>query len=235
VSAAVPPGPGELEAQVARLAELGLLTSSLLHEIRQPVFAIQAVAELALVGGGPDAERWRKVLDQVRHLEGLIERFGGLGRPDAEPRRLDPNEPIRAAADMLERRARQVGAELHLVLDPGPLEVHADEAGLRQVVLNLLQNALDAVEGQPERRVDVVTARLGERVSLLVEDSGPGVPHDVLARLFEPFVTSKPVGRGTGLGLYITRVIVHRAGGVVQVASKPGAGTVVRVELPAGA
>jgi signal transduction histidine kinase len=58
------------------------------------------------------------------------------------------------------------------------------------------------------------------------------VPHDVLSRLFEPFVTSKPAGRGTGLGLYITRVLVHRAGGVVQLASKVGAGTVVRVELP---
>lgn len=220
-------------AQVARLAELGVMTSSLLHELRQPLFAIKALAELSAVDGPPEVgTRMRALLEQVQHVESLVGHYGGLGRVDEVTALFDLRQPLERAAAMFGHRARQLGVDLITDLGSDALWVRGRESGVRQMAINLLQNALDACEARPERRVVLQAAQVGDRVWFEVRDTGGGVPEALRAQLFEPFVTSKPAGRGTGLGLHITRMLAESAGGSVDIASETGVGTRVRVQLP---
>ena len=100
------------------------------------------------------------------------------------------------------------------------------------MAVNLVRNALDAVEDVDDRQVVVRTRIVRDAAVLDVEDAGPGMAPDVVAHAFEPFVTSKPPGRGTGLGLYITQVLVERSGGEVHLETPVAGGTHVRVRLP---
>jgi signal transduction histidine kinase len=107
---------------------------------------------------------------------------------------------------------------------------------LFQVFVNLLKNALDAVEPQgPRGRVRVRVVRQDDAVEVLVQDNGVGIPPADLRRVFEPFFTTKPVGKGTGLGLPISARIVERCGGTIRIESEPGKGTTVTVALPLAA
>jgi two-component system C4-dicarboxylate transport sensor histidine kinase DctB len=103
---------------------------------------------------------------------------------------------------------------------------------LRQVFVNLLQNALDAVEGLERRQVEIRLRRDGDAAVVEVVDSGSGFSAAVQADIFQPFVTSKPPGRGTGLGLYIARRAVEEAGGALELVSTSPAGTNMRARLP---
>lgn len=218
--------------QAANLAELGVLTASLLHELRQPLFAIKASAQLLRADVGTRNARIDQILRQVVHIEELLRYYGGFTQPDAIEGLYDLNDPVRSAVDMLSHRGRKVGAQTIVELAPGALLVRGREVAARQVTINLLQNAYDAVEGRPTMQVVVRTRTDGDRVILEVEDTGPGVPEALCERMWEPFVTTKPPGRGTGLGLYITRRLVGEARGEVRCDSGPTGGARFSVELP---
>ncbi len=216
--------------RVAELAELGVLTASLLHELRQPLFAVKGRIQLARHRNEAlQGEQLAEMLQQLSHIDELLDYYAGFGRLQEPPAPLDLREPVRRAVAMLAHRARQVGAAVHTDLGAAPIVITGRAMALRQVVVNLLQNALDAVEGREERRVRVeVSADTHAR--LLVADTGPGVPEVVLARIFEPFVTTKPAGHGTGLGLYIARKLIEEACGTLAV--EIDGGTRVTVTLP---
>lgn len=209
--------------QTARLAEMGLLTSVLVHELRQPLFAIKAMAQLGSVEAGADAGRFEAILRQAVQMEELLASYGGLVRDDEGVEQHDLNQAVRDAVAALALQARRRGVELDVGLGDEPLWVRGRAGGTRQIVVNLVQNAIDAVEAGPVRRVRLSTAG-GERPSLVVEDTGAGVPSEVRDRIFEPFVTTKPVGRGTGLGLYVTRRIAEGSGGEVRLEDGPAGG-----------
>lgn len=221
--------------QAAELAELGVLSASLLHELRQPVFAIKAHAQLGRVDDGRAQERFARILDQIDHVEDLLRYYGALFRAEETAGTeaiIDLSEPIRVAAETMSHRQRKVGAELAMDLPAGPVNVRVRGLALRQVAINLIQNALDAVEGHPTRWVGVRVAEGGGRALLIVEDSGPGVDAAVHDRVFEPFVTTKAPGRGTGLGLYIARRLVGEAHGTLDYADRAGGGARFTVSLP---
>jgi len=222
--------------RVAQLAELGLLSASLIHELRQPLFALKASMQLARsTGRAPDVDDLSALLAEVESLEAVVENYSGFGR-SSEPEVLyDLNDPTRRAVAMLEHRGRQVGAEVDVQLSQAALYVTGRPGAARQVVVNLLQNAYDAVSECPRRRVGVRTERTGATVLLSIRDSGPGVPAEFRNRLFEPFVTTKPVGHGTGLGLYIARRLVVEAHGELRLVFLDEGGLRVDVELPAAA
>ncbi len=207
--------------QTAGLAELGVLAASLLHELRQPMFAIKAHAQLGAAEAGSEArgvQRLAHILEQVGHVEELLRYYGALFR--AEPTDamsvVDAHQPARAAAELLGHRARKVGADLKLEVGASPLRVRGRELALRQIVVNLLQNAFDAVEDVDLRTVVLRTSSEGGHVRIEIEDSGKGVPEAVRERVFEPFVTTKAPGRGTGLGLYIARRLAEEMGGTLR-------------------
>lgn len=220
-------------ARLTRMAEFGVLSASLFHELRQPLFAIKATGQLAVRRGETlDEAAIRQLLVHVGQIEELLDAYAGHNRA-GDVTRVDLDDAVRRAVDMLEHRARQVRAGLTLDLG-GPMDVLARPGDLRQVAVNLLHNALDAVEFRDDRRVIVRTWRDRAAARLEVRDHGPGIPPEVRPRLFEPFVTSKPVGRGTGLGLHITRKLVVEAGGSLEVEDPEGGGTLIRIALPLG-
>ncbi len=223
--------------RIARLAEVGVMTSALMHELRQPVFAIKAELELALARGAEgDASVLARLAERVEHLDLLVRRYADLYREGAEHAQLVSVDFLAAeAVDMMGARARQVRATLRLESGDEPCVVKAYATGLRQVLINLIANALDAVSELDAREVvvRVYTQREGA-VRIDVCDSGPGFSQAILASAFEPFVTSKGESSGTGLGLYITRQIVEELGGTIVATNPKAGGAMVCVSLPQG-
>ncbi len=205
---------------VAQLAELGVLTASLVHELRQPLFAIRAIAELLNASEtGSVQERIAEIIVQARYAEGLVQYYGVLDNRDAADVLLDVHDPLRAAINMVGHRVRSAKATLTVELDPRPLLVRTRPSAVQQVATNLLVNAVDAVSGGAERHIHLQTQRTQTHAELHVQDSGPGLADGIRERLFQPFVTSKPPGKGTGLGLAITRNLLRQAGGDIVVSA----------------
>jgi signal transduction histidine kinase len=121
---------------------------------------------------------------------------------------------------------------IEIVRHAGDLpDIECAPAQINQVLLNLLSNAIQAIE-HDAGRITVRTQALDGRVMALVEDNGKGISEQNLAKIFDPFFTTKPVGQGTGLGLAIAHQIVEQHGGLIRVASKPGVGTRFLIALP---
>ncbi len=216
------------------MAELGLLTASLLHELRQPLFCIRARVQLRRAKNeGLNAEDQEALLEHLSHVGELLDHYAGFSRLDGAVERFDLNLVAGQSAAMLAHRGRQDGSVFQLDLHPEPLHVVGRRTALRQVVLNLVQNALDAVSGQLVREVEVLTERCGGDVVLRVRDSGPGVREVDRQRVFEPFFTTKDEGKGTGLGLFITRRLVRDMGGEVTLEACEGGGASVVLRIPA--
>jgi len=205
--------------QVSALAELGLLTTSLLHEIRQPLFAVKGRIELTRHQGkvlqGSDL---LALLEPLRHVQELLDHYAGYGRQEPTARPFDARGPLQHALGMLAHRARQEGADLVSSLGEAPVEVMGRPVALRQVAVNLLQNALDAVADRAERRVTLRVGVQGQAAVIEVLDTGGGVPEALGDRVFDAFVSTNTTGRGTGLGLYIARRLVTEAGGTLVLA-----------------
>ena len=235
----------KLEAQLShneRLASLGLLAAGVAHEINNPLASILAGVEslqrwMARVELPVDEQRdVAEVLglleQETRRCRETTDKLLLLGQPySTKPVWVDLNRAARDTLALLgfaTRRNRiHVDAELADDLPP----VWGREGGLRGVIMNLCMNAVQALSSGG--RLTVRTQRLGdERVLLEVEDDGPGIAPDHLARIWDPFFTTKPVGQGTGLGLSITQRAVDRHGGRITVDSAPGRGARFTVTLP---
>jgi two-component system sensor histidine kinase PilS (NtrC family) len=232
-----------------RLAAVGELAASLAHEIRNPLAAISGSVEL-LSSGVPapqDGTRLRAiVLREIERLDDLIRDFLRYARP------LPPKLEAVAVRPLLEEVLRMLasavpeGARLEVEGDVGAVAL-ADATQLRQVVWNLVRNAVDALEGAGAVRVETHRSSgtpQGEPcdgrkpttggpacVEIVVADSGRGIPAAELERIFDPFYTTKP--DGTGLGLPTVYRIVEAHGGSLSVESQPGVGTRFRIQLPA--
>jgi two-component system C4-dicarboxylate transport sensor histidine kinase DctB len=220
--------------RVTELAELGVLTASLLHELRQPLFGIKGRLQLARESGQSlDLVAVEEMLGLLVHAEALLDHYAGLGRSDDSWTDLDLRDVVGSATHLLAARASQLDVDLVVDVPDVPVIVSGRAVAMRQVALNLVQNALDAVAGSPRRRVHVALSVRGRSAALVVSDTGPGVPEALRGRLFEPFVTSKPAG--TGLGLYIAQTLVDEAGGSLELDVTHGTGTTLTVRLPCAA
>jgi signal transduction histidine kinase len=231
----------EKELQLAngeRFAAAGTLAAGLAHEINNPVaFVLANLNHLQSLRKEADsAAEIEEVLletqEGVARLRGIVDELLRLARTGGrgdEP--VDLAKVVGSALRMVRHEANEkVRVETALAAVPAVL---GDPGLLGQVVLNLLQNAIHAlVAAERPGCVRVVLARDGERVELRVEDDGPGIPDQVVPRIFEPFFTTKTQGQGTGLGLAVTREIVSRHGGTIDVETG-ASGTCFRVSLPA--
>jgi two-component system NtrC family sensor kinase len=167
-------------------------------------------------------------LEGLDRIAAMVQSLRGLVRDTGTTERFDPAAPIAEAVEVF-RRAQRDRCEVGLALSGDLPALEGSPAALTHVVLNLLENGLDAMGGSGV--LQVRATRSGTWLRLDVEDRGPGVPGEIRGRLFEPYFTTKPVGKGTGLGLYICRELVTRLGGQIGFESGPG-GTVFRVQLP---
>jgi PAS domain S-box-containing protein len=229
-------------AHVARLGAMGEMAAGIAHELNQPLAAIatytQAVQRLLDAGGMEQdelADVLSRVAGQAQRAGQVISRLRKFVRRGTIERRLqDLNQLIRDILTLAEPGARDHGVALILELDGEIPPVQVDGVQIQQVILNLLRNAIDAV-GAYGGDSPAVTLRTrldaDDEVSLVVEDSGPGIPEDIALRLFEPFFTTKQ--EGMGLGLPLSRSIVEAHGGRLKYAARPGGGSVFTIHLPA--
>jgi len=207
------------DQHAALLAELGLMTASLLHELRDPLFALRAQVQLLrLKGQGQELSGLQRPLDDI---DALLDFYGGFSRRGTDPLPTDLGQELRAAADVIRTQARRRRTALEVVPGSESLIVRVRPVSVRQVLMNLVNNALDAVA---EVRGPAVRVRAERRDIdgqahgvIIVEDNGPGWPAETLhrARLLEPWVTTKG-SRGSGLGLYLTRSLLAEAGGELR-------------------
>ena len=220
-----------------RLAFVGRLAAELSHEVNNPTsFVIANLEYIAeAVAGLQSSDDLREsaveALEGARRIARVVQDMKGLLRGEERPPApVDLNGAVRFAARMTSRQLQPV--TVHSSLAPS-LTVMGDEVRLGQVFLNLLVNAAHAVAGKPEPRVSIATERFGSLVRATVSDNGSGIARRDLGRIFDTFFTTKPVGMGSGLGLSISREIVHRHGGEISVASDEGLGSTFTVTLPA--
>jgi len=224
----------EMEDRHAR--NLEHLSASIAHEIRNPITAAKSL--LQQMGEDPhsveNVEYASVALQELERVERSISHLLRYARDEElRPERLVVSEVVQSALETLHERIARAGAALRVdVAEAGALI--GDPEKLRRVVLNLVGNALEALDGQrtPPPRVDVEAGEnlAGTEVWLRVRDNGAGIPDERLAEIWTPFRTSK--ANGTGLGLAIVRKIVEAHGGAVEVESAPGRGTSFLVTLP---
>ena len=224
-----------------RFAAAGELLAGVAHEVNNPLMAIAAHAENR-VADPAIAEEQRSEMQQIlRQARRAAKLLRGLLRfvraTEREVGRVNLNDVVRSAMDLVSYR---FGVDEIVVggrLDPNLLPVQGDAIKLEQVIVNLLSNAIDALRGStPPRQLAVDTWFEDGRVSVAVTDNGRGVSADVVGRLFRPFATTKG-RRGTGLGLYISRQVAREAGGdlVLDSSRGPGAGARFVLSLPVAA
>lgn len=226
-----------------KLAALGELSAGIAHEINNPLAIIAREAELMehLVGSAPaDAdERKAELQESIREVKAQVERCRQITSNllsfarKMEPvfQKVDLNRLVEDMVRLVERETQGKGIQLHRQYHHGLEPIKTDPPGLRQVVLNLLNNARQAME-QGGTIVLRTRPGPGRGVEVEVQDTGSGIPREHLARIFDPFFTTKAHGKGTGLGLSICHGIVSRLGGRIEVKSEVGTGSSFTVWLP---
>jgi nitrogen fixation/metabolism regulation signal transduction histidine kinase len=231
--------------QAQRDAAWGEVARRLAHEIKNPLTPIQLSAERMrrkLLGSMAEADA--QVLDRATHtivqqveaMKEMVNAFSQYARsPEMELSRFDLNQLINEVAELYRSHGGQGRAKLQL--DPALPEIEADRGRMRQIVHNLLVNAIEALEGAAHAEIRIETRlidRGGTKVAeVIVEDNGPGFRIDVLGQVFDPYVTTKP--KGTGLGLAIVKKIVEEHGGKIEADNARAGGARVRIELPLAA
>lgn len=223
--------------QSAKLAALGQMSAALAHEINQPLTAQRMqLATLRLLlehGRVDDAYKALKPVDEMltrmASLTGHLKTFARKS-PSGLRERLDLATVVDQSLQLLDARLRdeQVSLVLHLTR---PAWVRGDAIRLEQVLINLLRNALDAMQGQPGKRLEIRLEVDEQLWRLSVIDNGGGIAEEHLNQVFDPFFTTKPVGDGLGLGLAVSFAIVHESGGRLSV-ENGAAGAVFSVTLP---
>jgi C4-dicarboxylate-specific signal transduction histidine kinase len=171
-------------------------------------------------------------VEQVRKATEIITHLRTFGRPaPVQLERVDVDEVIARSLSLVHEQLRMRAIDVS-VQRTGDLHVLGNAIQLEQVFINLLTNARDALADADRREVAITAAEEGEKVSISVADSGPGIPPEIAQRIFDPFFTTKEVGGGTGLGLSITYSIVKEHGGQIWVDGRPGEGAVFHIEVP---
>jgi signal transduction histidine kinase len=219
-----------------RLAALGQLAAGVAHDVNNIVAVVGVYAELLASQPGLDDEGRRQVAairEQAEHAVGLVWQVLDVAhRPTVT---LEEVDPLAVTADVARVVADTAPSGVRVVTDlaAGVPKVKADAGALHQVVLNLARNAVDAMPGGGELTLSLQAAAGGCGIRLEVRDTGEGMPDDVRARATEPFFTTKPAGKGTGLGLAQANGIVAQHNGSLCISSAPGEGTTVSIWLPA--
>jgi len=222
-----------------KMAAIGSLAAGLVHEIGNPTAAVAGL--LDSLCDDQDAcspemhDKLGLVQEQVQRIIQITRDVSEFANPQGQdPQLMDLNNLIGRTCRLMKHDKRFGGVELVLALDNQIPASFAVADYLVQILMNLLVNALDAVEasGRADGQIRVVSGIDGGRVWFVVEDNGTGMSDEVLSHAREAFYTTKPVGRGTGLGLSLCDSLVTAQGGDLRIDSEPGQGTRVRVQLP---
>ena len=227
-----------LEAE--KLATMGNLLAGVAHELNSPLSVILGQVGLFATTGADTVARSRikDIGEAAERCVRIVRSFLTMARRHPPERgHVSLNHLLRDAVELLAFELRIANVEMAFDLEKDLPLVWADGHQLKQVVVNLVTNARQAIQDTPlARRLSLITRyeAASRLVRIEVADSGPGIPPENLGRIFEPFFTTKPEGEGTGLGLALVRGIVEGHGGTITVESRPGEGTRFVIELPLG-
>ncbi len=221
-------------AKSQRLALAGEMAASVAHQIGTPLNVMSGYVQMLLTRhpeGSPDAERLRTVQEQIARVTAIVQSLlDRTRRPPLVLQPLGPGKLLRDVAELTRPALAAAGIELRVEVEPDLPTLNGDAGQLEQALLNLVTNAIDAMPGGG--RLCLTARRDDGTVALAVVDSGVGIAPEDLPRVFEPLFTTKPHGRGTGLGLPIVREIALAHGGTVHLGSRPGEGTTATLRLP---
>jgi len=231
----------QIYTRTARLASIGELATGLAHEINNPLAIIstnQTNIEDILTGIDEQKTDIKEILDSLNICKRQIERcknittkmlqFGRKRKPELKPTEIKP--VITEIISMMELQVKAKNIEISKNIQENLPPVIIDPLELEQVIVNLIQNSFHALP--KGGRIKISASYEESRVSIEVKDNGVGISQENIERIFEPFFTTKPVGEGTGLGLSVCYGIVQTWGGSIEVDSKPGKGTSVRIIIP---
>ena len=223
----------------AKLAALGRMSAAIVHEVSQPLSAL----DNTLAAAGMHAERDAKAQlgkslasarDLLRRMQRTVKHLKTFSsRQDASvPQPIDIASVVEAALEIVEPRARESSVVVSNEVPAGLPMVSGSQLRLEQVLINLLLNAIDATAAAGNSEITLRAAQVADGVELRIADTGGGIPDDIMRRMFEPFFTTKTTGEGLGLGLSISRTILEEFGGGVSFVPGVGGGTVTLVQLP---
>ena len=235
--------------QAGKMTTLGLMAAGMAHEINQPLNVIQVCADFLLKmlrkGAPVPDDDLRTIADDivanVERATGIIRHVRDFARQsEVIKSKININKPIEDVFKVLGHQIKVHQIELDLDLDPDIPYIMADHNRLEQVFINLVNNALDAMDEKAEqadnkgmlKRLQIKTCCQGAKVIVTVSDNGIGMSEEVKGKLFEPFFTTKKIGKGTGLGVSISYGIIKDYDGVIDVESQSGVGTTFSIAFP---
>lgn len=206
-----------------RLAALGEMAAGIAHEVRNPLVSIRLYAEMLRddLGGMPEQQDLAgKIALAVRELDGVVTDVLMLSRElRIRPRMVQMEELLEQALDSVRPMVEQAGVQTRISAQN--IEAELDPGLIRQAIVNLIRNGVEAMAGQGGGLLNLVAERDREMVRIVVRDSGPGIPQEAIDRIFNPFFSTRETG--TGLGLSIVHRIVEAHGGTIEVHNESGA------------
>ncbi|WP_207765655.1 sensor histidine kinase [Pleomorphomonas carboxyditropha] len=226
--------------QAGKLASLGQLSAGIAHELNQPLAALVTLSgnavrfldrgDLDTVRG--NLERVRPLVERMGHLTGELKTFAR--KSSGEPQRVGLRKVIDDVLFLLNHRLTRGRVAMTIDIDGGDIDLWCDANRFEQVLLNLIGNAVDAMEGGDDQRIILSARREGRFVRIDIRDNGPGLPPERLDHMFEPFFTTKAPGVGLGLGLTISAGIIRDFGGELVASNAEGGGAVFSMTIPTG-
>jgi|GEM_PF-164247 len=214
-----------------RLNVAGQLAAGIAHEIRNPLTSLKGFLKVIQPGTSGKEEHFAIMVGEIDRIELIVSELLLLAKPDQglAIRHIDLAQALRHVITLLEAQALLSGVNLVMKSTVEPMVVQGDENQLKQVFINMIKNAIEAMPHGGEIRIE--PRRSGGKVRVLITDQGGGIPEECLPRLGEPFFTTK--ANGTGLGLMVSFKIVEHHGGKIGISSKQGYGTTFDIQLPA--
>jgi two-component system NtrC family sensor kinase len=222
--------------QQEKLSAIGELSAGLAHEVKNPMVGIVGFAQLGQESTNlAEAKEYFQLIDSdARRANGILQNLLEFARPpDVTLEKLEVNPVVQGAVRLCAHQLQLQGVKLEASYGDQIPPIEGNGNQLRQVLLNLMMNAQQAMEQSKEKKLYVTTTAQNGSVTVLVRDTGPGMPPEVQKHIFEPFFTTKVRGKGTGLGLSVSASIVSAHKGKIQVESSMGQGTTFKIELPA--
>ena len=222
-------------ARAGRLAALGQAAANMAHQIGTPLNLISTHVQLLIKSTPPDAasiDRLKANQDQVAKVATVVRAALDSSRPPAIPHeRADLGTLVRRVCQMAGPMLKDAGVQIEVMTPSESVELLTDSVQLELALLNLITNSVDAMASGG--KLTIRLERVNDRFRLEIEDTGGGIPPELLAHIFDPWVTTKAQGKGSGLGLTIARQVVVSHGGTIRVDNRPGTGAVFTIELPA--
>src|SRR6056297_2514241 len=219
--------------QSERLATVGHMAAGVAHEVGNPLTAISSLVQVCQRKTDDPfmQDQLKKVRDHIQRITKIVRDLVDFSRPSSlKTEMMNVNEIIKSAVGLLKHDARCRSVTFNMDLSSQIPRNEGVPDHIHQVVVNILLNAVDAMKGMKNAKVDITTWQEENFTKIAIEDIGEGIPDRELNRIFEPFFTTKEVGSGTGLGLSVSHGIINKTGGSIDVESTYGEGTSFIIE-----